>query len=419
MGEFMQKIVTFIFFVSMICFGAINCKDSKKDPMFLLLGLLGQSDGVGGNEGMAAPGAASDPIPPVTAEGSGGGSSEVCAPVVPAPVPSAADILAQQPLTGDGTTTSQDMFVERGVLVGNLSCGKLTKNDGTEAQVVKNGAINGSFVVKDINGNTVSGTTMIIADDFLFIPAAAFQMNKVYTITFTITGGGTFTENIFMAIDNTCAANSLFEQATVFGSTTTTNLSSNVIADNNGLNKSIMGWDFSQGRFYMTLGNKTAGAKYILTLYGVYDIQYHNCEVYYQRFATTPFNTVENIDITNSGRMHVDETDSSLPNGSGGYYDFSKTYIQIKVYDANNNDITTTDTATMLLEYTPDRVAMNQTQQGVSALASAEKFVPESGLAAFLGASRMNWIILIAIAILGIAGSTMIVLMRKRQQKNS
>jgi len=391
-----------------------SCGGSKKAPLFWLAGLT-QSNGSGGNEGIPVTTTTQDPVDPppgVTPTG----TDQTCAPIDPPPSPSVQDILNQQVLTGDGTTTSPDMFVDKGVLVGNLNCGKMKKEDGTRAQVVLNGAINGSFVVRDPSGAVVNGQTMVIADDFVFIPSTRLISDSVYTITFNLTGAAPFTEKIYMAVDNTCQADSLFKKAVVYGADANPVIKDSAIVDNNGAIRSIVGWDFSKGRFYMNLQNKTAGAKYILTLYGVYDIPGHGCEVYFQRFASAPYNPVENLDITGWGQMLVDETDSSIPNPAGGNYSFAKTYIQLKVYDESNNDITTTDTGSVQLQLTSQKVAAST--QSSKALSGAPMFQPpeKSSLSAFLGRSSTNVMILALILIVGAAGLLVTFAYRKKNK---
>jgi len=407
----MHRICVFLSIGLVALIPLANCSKSSKSP-FLLLAALGQGSSTGGNEGVPSDDTTSDPIPTVTPQG----TDQACNPIVPPPAPSVGDVLAQQPYTGDGTTTSPDMFVEKGVLVGNLNCGTVTRQDGTKPQVVLNGQINGTIAIKNVNGTGVTGATVIIGDDFLFIPTVAFAPNNVYTITFSLGGGLTFTENIFMAVDNTCMADSLFSRAKVVGTTTDLPISQNIVVDNNGNSRAIEGWDFSKGRFYMSVNNKTAGAKYVLTLYGVYDEQYHRCEVYYQRFASPPYDAVQNLDITGWGKMHVDETDTSIPKPGGGYYSFSKTYIELKVFDASNNEITATDGASVLLEYSPDAVALNtRGKENLPAFAKAPRFSNESSLVAFLGQRKLSRMILLATVIVGSAGLLMVLVFGKRR----
>src|SRR5690606_12979197 len=106
----------------------------------------------------------------------------------------------------------------------------------------------------------------------------------------------------------------------------TVNIKDRVIVDNNGVKKSIVGWDFSSGFFKMKIDNKTSGARYVMTAYGVYNITGHACEVYFQRWKSNQ-QPVQDFNITSYGWISVDYTDSSIPNPAGGYYNFAKTYI--------------------------------------------------------------------------------------------
>ena len=117
----------------------------------------------------------------------------------------------------------------------------------------------------------------------------------------------------------------------------------------NNLQAFLTGWDFASGNFHLSLTNKTAGRKYFLTAYGIYDKSTgHECDIYFQRWGNTLL-PVENFEFTNTGTLSVDGIDNSLPDPAGGFYSFSKTYVQIIVFDSSGKDVTDTDGANVVM----------------------------------------------------------------------
>lgn len=148
-----------------------------------------------------------------------------------------------------------------------------------------------------------------------------------------------------------CPANDQFGKADILTGGNNTLLINAKPWTYNQLAAFLVGWDFSGAQqFHLTLGNKTPGRKYFLTAYGVYDKSTgHECDVYFQRWGNSLL-PVENFDFTTTGTLSVDGIDNSLPNPAGGFFSFSRTYVQLIVFDANGKDVTDTDTATVSLD---------------------------------------------------------------------
>lgn len=398
--------------LSSILLLAVGCGE-KKDPFLLLPFLSATTDG--GNQGVPSTGTNNDPMPAVVPQTSNGAGS----PAVTPSGPTIAEIVAAQPLTQDGTSTSPNVFVENGVIVGNLDGGSLVTGSGQTIQVISNGQLLGNLVVTVATegGQVISGTITIVGDDFVFIPSTPFQSSEMYTVTITIGNGTPVAINIFLAVDNTCNAQSLFAQVPVLSSgNNTMNIKDKIVTDNNGAKKSLIGWDFAGGNFKFSLSNKTSGRKYVMTAYGVYNIAGHNCEVYFQRWSGSG-EPVENFNITSYGTISVDATDSSIPNPSGGYYSFAKTYVQMKVLDSNGNDVTETDNAKMSLNWyasTAMKTAAPADQLKKLPYTAPER-VHQSTMAAFMrGAGARSVLVLLGVLILAVGALGLIVLKRRR-----
>ncbi len=399
-----MKILTTALLAGVLFLG-YGCGD--KDGL-LLWPLLGNTEVTpdGGNQGVPSGGTNNDPAPTVTSDdtgSSGSGSSSGSSQTV-------ADVIASQPTTQDGTSTSPDIFVENGVIVGNLDGGSLTTSGGTEVQVVEDGSLTGSVTVNNTNENTtVDGTTTVVGDDFVFVPNDPLGTDDVYQVTITDGDGNTTNENVFLAVDNTCNAQSTFSSVELYGGQNyNVNLKDKVITDNNSNKKAVFGWNFAQGNFSFRINNKTAGVKYVLTAYGVYDITGHTCEVYFQRWSSNN-EPVENFDITGFGGISVTPTDSSLPKPGGGYYDFAKTYVQLNAIDSLGNDVTETDGATLAITHVASSAALirgvkNGEFKRLGDFKYAKPYKQVSGLYAYLGKNRMNWILVLLVTLVAFGG---------------
>lgn len=333
------------------------------------------------------------------------------------------DVVDAQPNEQDGTSTSPNVVIENGVIIGYLDEGKLTTGEGTQVVVVTDGALVGSIQVVNVtNGNApVSGTIQIIGDDVIFIPDAPLNQQDVYAVIITMPDGSTVVINLYLAVDNTCNANSLFASVNVLTDSSTPTIASQVKTDGNGDKKFLLGWDFAAGNFTMKLENKTAGAKYVLTAFGVYDISGHSCEVYYQRWSGTGA-PVQNVDISGMGTISVDPTDSSLPKPGGGFYSFAKTYVQLKVYNSSGADITETDTATVKITKTAATAAAMKAGNGtaLAALSGSPKFMPQqNSLLAYIGRSKANVRLVAGILLVSGIGLGLIFFMRRRSKAAS
>lgn len=151
---------------------------------------------------------------------------------------------------------------------------------------------------------------------------------------------------------NVCNADMFKDVDVLNGGKNTIKINSKIVIAQPTTMKAFMeGWNFAAGSFYLAINNKTPGRYYLLTAYGLYDLPDHKCDVYLQRWGTDLL-PVENFNFTNFGTVMVDSTDVSLPKSSGGYYNFSKTYIQFIVFDSDGKDVTDTDGATVTINST-------------------------------------------------------------------
>lgn len=158
-------------------------------------------------------------------------------------------------------------------------------------------------------------------------------------------------------IDNTapippyCPANDMFKDVSILTGNSNTVSIKTKIWTFNSLTAFIIGWDFKLApRFHLQLQDKNPNYRYYLTAYGIYDSSSgHECDIYFQRWGNSNL-PVENFDFTNIGTLSVDGIDYSLQNPAGGFYSFTKTYVQLIAFDNNGVVVTDIDTATVKLE---------------------------------------------------------------------
>ena len=244
-----------------------------------------------------------------------------------------------------GVSNVEGIIVQNGNILVDLSNGQITINgqnltlteqvDGTWSLIA-----GVQITVTDNNGNTISGSIYVDPQtgNLFFIPDSPLDSGVTYTVTVTV-NGTTYNATVIVSVDNLCQSNSLFASVEL-RSTGTYNVKDLIVSE-----KAIFGWEFGN-TFTITLSNVEAGAQVTLTAYGVYDIEGHNCEVYFQRWSGTGA-PVQDYVWNNGGAITVDNSDSSI-DGEGGTpdYSFKKTYFKLKVMK-DGQDITATTNAVL------------------------------------------------------------------------
>ncbi len=250
--------------------------------------------------------------------------------------------------SGSGVSGNPDITVEEGRIVLTLTSGKISL-DGVSVQLAtydseaKEWKLVEGITVKvlDEQGNEITGTIYIdpTTGKVYFIPNEGFDTGKSYTIIVEI-NGKQYKAVFVLAVDDTCKSNSMFAPVLLRDKSTYT---VNQLISNG---KAIFGWEFGS-YFRIKMSGLEAGAKVLLTAFGVYDISGHECEVYYQRWKSTG-KPVENYEWSGTA-IKIDETDSSLdgPNGDPDY-SFKKTYFVLKVMK-DGEDITSTTQAKIIV----------------------------------------------------------------------
>lgn len=250
-----------------------------------------------------------------------------------------------------GVSSTPGIEVKEGRIVVNITSGKISINGENVTLTVQDGgqwklADGVNITIKDENGNTVNGQIYVDPETGIlyFIPAAALDAGKTYTITVSV-NGKTYTATVLLAVDNTCESNSLFAPVEIRNKGTY-KVSALIL---NG--KSIFGWEFGAGteKFAISFAKLETGAKIYFTAFGTYDIENHRCEVYYQRWSGTGKIVKDEEWVYSSVSINADDDSIDGPNGNPDY-SFKKTYLQIKIVDANGNDITSTSNAELIIK---------------------------------------------------------------------
>lgn len=246
-----------------------------------------------------------------------------------------------------GVSSVDGIVVQNGNILVDLSNGSITINgqnltlteqvDGTWTLIA-----GVQITVTDNNGNVISGSIYVDpqSGNLFFIPDSPLDPGVTYTITVTV-NGVTYNATVIVSIDNICQSNSLFASVEL-RSTGQYNVKDLIVSE-----KAIFGWEFGNS-FKISLSNLETGATVKLTAYGIYDIDGHNCEVYYQRWKDSG-DPVQDY-VWNGGGITVDNADESIdgPNSTPDY-SFKKTYFEIKIVK-DGQDITATSNAIITVE---------------------------------------------------------------------
>lgn len=269
--------------------------------------------------------------------------------------------------TGSGVSTTDDSSVsaENGSVVIDVDDNGTVNIGGGEADLSDAQSV--EIVVTDSEGNTIYGETSVDEDgNYTFTPdtTTSLEGGESYTVT-VVADGVSYEETVIISVDDTAEENSKFASAGGFA-TGSFDLS-DLLTDDGEV---IFGWDFDDADdFNFSISDVPAGATVLITGYGIYDIEGHEDEVYYQRW--TSGEAVKDYDITGYGAITVDPTDSSIMKEDGTYYDFTTTYFEIVILDSEGNDITATCGAA--LSITADTTVTTENSESTSSQSDNSK----------------------------------------------
>lgn len=260
-----------------------------------------------------------------------------------------------------GISTNSNILVKGGYLEILLQTGILKSSDGQNIQILNGKDLNGKLEVSDLVTNeVVEGSIEITKElNLKFIPDSSFSPSIIYQVSFIDDKvKGKITEKIFISEANYCKPESYFSSIQVLslsnGEVANLVIKDNVYKDYSQGQVAVFGWDHQTAKsFNFKIKNRTQGAKYkIVAAYGSYNVQGHECELYLQRDVNSPFPTW--VDSNYADKVtKVTEEDASIRNPiTKEFYNFSKTFILVKVFNSTNIDITGTDTGVLSLEQT-------------------------------------------------------------------
>ncbi len=260
-----------------------------------------------------------------------------------------------------GIATDANIQVKDGYLEILLQAGGVKTALGQNIQFLKNNELNGTLSLSDAITNAVISGTIEITKEFnlRFVPDIAFNPNIIYHLTFIedLTNRE-YSEKIFIAGANYCNPSGYFSAVPVQrrsnGSTANLLIKDSIFKDPVIGQVAILGWDHqTSNNFNFKINNRTPNARYkIVAAYGSYNISGHECELYLQRDANSPFPTW--VDSNYASKItKVTQEDTALRNPmTKEFYSYAKTFILVKVFNSANVDITGVDTGILSLEQT-------------------------------------------------------------------
>lgn len=258
--------------------------------------------------------------------------------------------------------------------------------------------------ITDGNGDTVP-TEVTVGDGTVTVsPEEPLNPENVYDINID-DGTNEYSESVYLPYDNICDAGSPYANAKYFpvaeynnggraGNPIEVPFSDYLVNTEDGAYV-IGGWDFDNDNFRLMIKKQTPQAQYVLVVAnGIYDLPGHECELYYQRYTRPPYSPAIDLEFTNRGNqsrwwLFTDQDVSIKNSATGEYHSFAKTFVVIKVYDKDGNDITATDDAEIVIVRTTDEAKIKKTAANTGLLASASRgstvFVLPAALLVILG----------------------------------
>ena len=201
-----------------------------------------------------------------------------------------------------------------------------------------------SILLTDDQGKTINLTperTVITGDDgteeyyLTLTPDVldALDADRTYELNLTV-GEDDYIATIHLSVDDMDDVGSLFREVQHLGETGTFSP-----ADLMSNGYMVYGWEFMENAktFKISYKNAPAGSTVLLTAYGIYDIEGHTHEVYYQRWKNSgdPVRDYE----WNGGTLSVDASDITLDYEDIDY-SFWRTYLKVIIRDDSGQDIT-------------------------------------------------------------------------------
>lgn len=255
---------------------------------------------------------------------------------------------------GSGLSSNEQILVENGNIVVNVDHGKLAI-DGVDLKLVvqdENGdwilADDVEITVQNNSGETVSGYVVVDPKTGIitFVPDKPLDVSETYTIIVKV-GDLVHEATIIVAVDDTGSGDeSMFASVTLYDSGSY----SLSMADLMSNGKAIFGWKFGEtpSVFSIRLGNIEEGAEVYLTAYGIYNIDGHKNEVFYQRWDSGADAGKPVKDYKWAGNtLTVNEVDTTLDTTDVNY-SFWSTYIEITIMK-DGEDITASSGATLFV----------------------------------------------------------------------
>jgi hypothetical protein len=161
----------------------------------------------------------------------------------------------------------------------------------------------------------------------------ALDADRTYDLEL-IVGEDEYTATIHLSVDDMDDVGSLFQEVQHLGETgefSPADLMSNGYM--------VYGWEFMESApsFKISYKNAPEGSTVHLTAYGIYDIEGHTHEVYYQRWKDSgePVRDFQ----WNGGTLIVDASDATLDFEEIDY-SFWRTYLKVIIRDESGQDIT-------------------------------------------------------------------------------
>ncbi len=255
---------------------------------------------------------------------------------------------------GDGISNTDSIKVENGNIIVNVDASGNLQINGENVQltvfennawVLKSGVV---VSLKDNHGNEITGSLSVDAANghITFLPDNPLNVELVYTITLSV-NGHEYTATVMLTEDNLGENESIFAGVTMCGKGTYP------VLDNLHEGRALFGWLFGENPFkiYIKVVDVEAGANVLLTAHGVYNVEGHLNEVYYQRWLSSGDPVKEyNWRVRNASTftVGVDEQDSALDTAENDY-SFWSTYFEIKIVDSEGNDITSESNAKLVI----------------------------------------------------------------------
>ncbi len=234
-----------------------------------------------------------------------------------------------------GISSNFNVTVENGVLVINTDDEGAIVIDGTELTLVVDDGNGGlsladgvSIALSDNSGNAVSGDVSVDGETgtIYFSPQSGLDSNETYTLSLEV-NGQVYETTVIVSVEDGETEEPLFADVPFYPKGTYS------MNDLMVQGKAIMGWEFGESpkAFRMKLTGLGEGEVALLTIYGTYNIENHEDEVFYQRWAGGSHDGEPCKDYEWRGNIiSINEDDASLDSETNDN-SFWSTYVEIKI----------------------------------------------------------------------------------------